>query len=119
MTKIKLPEGFKLIRTEGTSLIWIKDEIRNKHDPCDSLLEALRKIERYLAALKIIEQTELPNGYKIVTNGIDYKFTLINSDGTFVSASSSFEQLFQEATKTTKLDLQIAALNNGEEIELP
>jgi hypothetical protein len=118
MTKIKLPEGFKLIRIEGETRLWIIDEIRNQHDTCDSLLEALRKIEGYLMALKKIEATELPNNYKIIPSSIDYKFTLINKDGGYISASSSFEKLFAEATKTTELDLQIQALNNGEEIEI-
>lgn len=116
--KYKLPERFKLSRIEGDTKLWITDQIENKYESCDSLKEAMEKIKSYLSALKIIETTDLPNGYKIITNGIDYKFTLINSNGNFVSASSSFEKLFQEATKTTKLDLQIAALNNGEEIEL-
>lgn len=118
MTKIKLPEGFKLIRIEGETRLWIIDEIRNQHDTCDSLLEALRKIEGYLMALRKIEATELPNNYKIIPSSIDYKFTLINKDGGYISSSSSFEKLFAEATKTTELDLQIQALNNGEEIEI-
>jgi hypothetical protein len=116
--KYKLPERFKITRIEGETRLWITDQIKNEHDTCETLKEASEKIERYLRALEIIENTELANGYKIVTNCIDYKFTLINSKGIFVSNSNSFEKLLQEAIKTTELDLQITALNNGEEIEL-
>ena len=116
--KYKLPERFKLTRHAGETRFWLSDKLDiSKAIMCDSLKEAFEKIESYLAALEKIEKTKLPNGYAIVTNSIDYKFILTNQNGTFV-ASNSFEQLVQEATKTTELDLQIAALNNGEEIEL-
>lgn len=119
MAKYKLPKGFKIDRFEGSdSRLQIHDIDRNKFDICDSLKEAFKKIENYLTALEKIESNPLPNGYKIVTNGIDHKFILINSNDISVNGCDSFEFLYKEATKTTELDLQIAALNNGEEIEI-
>lgn len=118
MAKYKLPEGFKIDRFESSFRLQIHDTVRNKFDFCDSLKEASEKIENYLMALEKIESNPLPNGYKIVTNGIDYKFTLINSNDISINSCNSFEFLYKEATKTTELDLQIATLNNGEEIEI-
>lgn len=118
--KYKLPERFKLTRIEGETRFWLSDKLDiSKAIKCDSLKEAIEKIERYVAALEKIEKTKLPNGYEITTDFSDnYNYTLINSDNTFIVSSRSIEYLVQEATKTTELDLQIAALNNGEEIEI-
>ena len=110
--KYKLPERFKLTRIEGETKFWLSDKLDiSKAITCESLKEAIEKIERYLIALETIEKIKLPNGYKITTN-----FSHCNH--TFIVSSKSIEYLVQEATKITELDLQIAALNNGEEIEI-
>lgn len=115
--KYKLPERFKLTRIEGETRFWLSDKLDiSKARTCESLKEAIEKIERYVTALEKIEKTKLPNGFTIITS-FDYDFALIGSNGIFI-ISKSLEYLVQEATKTTELDLQIAALNNGEEIEI-
>ena len=117
MTKYKLPEGFKLTKYEASHRLQIHDTVRDIYGISDSLKEALEKIDNYLNALKLVSKTKLPNNYEIATNGIDFKFVLLKN-GIGVDYSDSLETLIQQATKTTELDLQIIALNNGEEIEI-
>ena len=123
--KYKLPEGFKLsIENEKFQ---IYDSQRKIWGSSYSLKEIFRKIEIYLDALSLIKTKRLPNDYEIIVTNFERVFYLIKSNGYVVMASNSIEHLFEEAlkfssekeaTKTTELDLQIAGLNNGEEIEI-
>lgn len=123
--KYKLPEGFKISRIEESQKLQIYDSLKQVWGNADCIKEVFEKIEDYLTALEKIQNIKIPNEYQIVCTNIDYVFFLVKSNGHVIMASNSFEHILEEATKTdqsknktTELDLQIAALNNGEEIEL-
>ncbi len=122
MAKYKLPKRFKITKQIAfeSSHLFIFDQIRNVSQLwLDGLEKGLIQIDRYLNLLKKIEEVELPKNYKILVEGISDRIMLTYNDQLVISDNNAnLEKLVQEATKTTKLDLQIAALNNGEEIEL-
>lgn len=117
--KYKLPERFELSKHEFPLLsLYVKDKITNEFERCDSLKQAVSKIELYLSALDEIKKSSFPDGYKIKTRGMTHEFILTNDEGAFIQSGFDINYLYKIATKTTELDLQIQALNNGEEIEI-
>lgn len=117
--KYKLPERFELSKQEFPELsLYVKDKYTNEFERCDSLKQVVSKIELYLSALDEIKKLPFPDGYKIKTRGMTHEFILTNNDGAFIQSGFTIDYLYKIATKTTELDLQIQALNNGEEIEL-
>ncbi len=120
MTKYKLPEGFKIthIVSNGSQKFQVYNYLNQVWRECSSLKEVFEKIENYLAALEKIKNSELPNGYKIIVTELEYKFFLIDINGTVIMCSNSFEHLCSEVRNICEMNLQITALNNGEEIEI-
>lgn len=116
--KCKLPKGFKLSKNVECDDLYIYDEVKDQW-ACSikSIPEALELISRYTVNLNLIKETKLPEHYEITTGGINDSFTLYYKDN-FIKQSKNITDLIKIAAKTTELDLQLKALNEGEEIEL-
>lgn len=118
--KYKLPEDFKLIKNHGNgNLISIYHKARDAYGYADSLRQASVLISKYRENLELIKNTILPCGYDLVMydNDISDKLSLYYNDEHILS-SDKIQILLDIANKTTELDLQIKALNEGKEIEL-
>lgn len=98
--------------------LYIYDEINNQWAyRVKSIKDALELIQKYTTNLNLIKEAKLPDDYEIITSGITDYFSLYRKD-IFQKQSKNIQDLVKIATKTTDLDLQIKALNEGKEIEL-
>lgn len=117
--KYKLPDGFKLSKNTDDNDLYIYNEVNNHWAyHVKSIKEALELIHNYIANSNLIKEVNLPQYYDITTgSGITNHFCLYYKD-VFQKQSDNIQDLIKIATKTTELDLQIKALNEGLEIEL-
>ena len=115
MAKYKLPEGFKLRKTSEGMLLII-DLVNDQRTYVASMKDVSVQIDEFVESQTKFKNMVIPDDYKIELRGIQNNNALIKN-GNFIKFGK-IEDLIKEATTTTELDLQIAALNNGEEIEI-
>ncbi len=129
--KYKLPEGFKLIKVNNiygygeVNNIYGYGEFRIHDLEKDStselrtcIISALDFIDFFIKQRELIKNIILPEKMKIIDKGIEKGFFLFNDD-LFIHNSFNTEELILKAKGKTRLDLQLDALNNGEELEIP
>ena len=113
--KYRLPEGFKLSKGDN-EMVLVSDITNDQHTFATSIKEAFKQIDEFITSQIKFKNMIIPSNYKIELRGVQNNYALVKN-GNFVKFGK-IEDLIKEATKTTELDLQIEALNNGEEIEI-